>query len=435
MRVPFILASVLLPMLTFAASDRAVLTFSTLGNPSLYPNAQATMPADYQPLSVDYQNPAGFAKDGADLGINITWGDKTAEAKLDGMQPAVGPDHTGDKGNADMFGFATTTFSMTFSQPVTIPSLFWTFYRGGPQNGKIAVYEKADDSTPLTSIDLNSSDAVGYSWHELVDLAKYKIARIEFTGNTEALNIDDITVVKAGDSSNSSPPPGTAPSPPAPSVSARTQPADHPFVVPLFCDNMVLQRDQPDPVWGWTKPGETVTVAIADQKATAVADDDGKWITKIIPPAAGGPYQMKISGLQDIVLKNVLVGDVWICSGQSNMAFGMNTTQDAPREIANANQPEIRLFLLANNLALSPIDNFKGQWQPCTPETIKVGGWNGFSAVGYFFGRELQQDLKVGWNAGGSLDQPRGSCAKGTRFQSGPRSGSADRRFGQSGFL
>ena len=176
---------------------------------------------------------------------------------------------------------------------------------------------------------------------------------------------------------------------------ARAQEQPLPFVAPLFSDNMVLQRDQADAVWGCTKPGETVTVTMGTQTATAVANDDGKWMVRLTPPAAGGPYELKIAGSQEVTFHNVLVGDVWICSGQSNMAFGMQMTDNAAQEIANANQPSLRLFLVGNRLALSPVASMVGAWQPCTPDTIKVGGWMGFSAVGYFFGRDLQQDIKV----------------------------------------
>jgi len=100
-------------------------------------------------------------------------------------------------------------------------------------------------------------------------------------------------------------------------------PIAHPFVAPIFTDHMVLQRDQPDPIWGWAKPGETITVSINDSTASATADTDGKWVTQITPPPAGGPYELTVTGSQSITFSDVLVGDVWVCAGQSNMEFGL----------------------------------------------------------------------------------------------------------------
>ena len=185
-----------------------------------------------------------------------------------------------------------------------------------------------------------------------------------------------------------------------------SQNATKPFVSPVFSDNMVLQRDREDSIWGWAKPGEEVTAAIAGRTAKAVAGANGKWLAKLTPPPAGGPYELTVTGSQKLTFKNVLVGDVWICSGQSNMEFGMKKIVNAEEEIAQANHPEIRLFTLGKTTALHPIDTLKGNWLPCTPETVKVGVWDGFSAVAYFFGRELQRNLKVpigliqtGWGA------------------------------------
>jgi sialate O-acetylesterase len=178
-------------------------------------------------------------------------------------------------------------------------------------------------------------------------------------------------------------------------ISLRATAADLPFVAPLFGDGMVLQRDQADPIWGWAKPGEKVTVTMGEKTATAVADKDGKWIAKITPPPAGGPYEVKISGPEEVTLKDVLVGDVWICSGQSNMEMGIKAVKDAQQEIANANNPNIRLFLQKKANAASPVATTDGTWLPCTSENIVKDGWDGFTAVGYFFGRELQGKLNV----------------------------------------
>src|SRR6476661_3436834 len=99
--------------------------------------------------------------------------------------------------------------------------------------------------------------------------------------------------------------------------------ADKPLLHPLFASDMVLQRDVEDPVWGWTEPGKQVTVSMNGKTATATADASGKWMAKIGPFIAGGPYEMTVSGADQIKLTNVMVGDVWVCSGQSNMEMGI----------------------------------------------------------------------------------------------------------------
>jgi sialate O-acetylesterase len=176
--------------------------------------------------------------------------------------------------------------------------------------------------------------------------------------------------------------------------------SSQPFLHPLFCDNMVLQRGASDPVWGWAAPGQTVTVSIDGKTAKAVAGPDGKWMARVGPFAAGGPYTLTVSGPQTVTLNNVMVGDIWICSGQSNMQFGIGNADNAAAETANANYPNIRLFMVSNVASPTPnttvpVNGAEGHWQPCSPQTIAMGGWNGFTAVGYFFGRDLQQDIHV----------------------------------------
>ena len=107
---------------------------------------------------------------------------------------------------------------------------------------------------------------------------------------------------------------------------------------------MVLQRGKPDTIWGWSDPGDTVRVEIGDHSGTATAGADKRWQVKIDPPAAGGPYTVKITGHQTIELHNVLVGDVWLCGGQSNMGLPLRFTKDADEEIKKANYPDIRFF-------------------------------------------------------------------------------------------
>ncbi len=189
---------------------------------------------------------------------------------------------------------------------------------------------------------------------------------------------------------------------PASAQNAEAAGSARPFLSPLFADNMVFQRGLRNPVWGWTTPGQKVTVRVNGKTVSAVADPGGKWIAKLDPLPVGGPYTVAISGPQSVMLNNVLSGDVWICSGQSNMEMGIGNVNQAETEIAGADYPQIRLFTVAKDIALEPSESLikrssdlMGQWSVCTPQTVKTGGWNGFSAVGYFFGRELYKDLKV----------------------------------------
>ena len=169
-----------------------------------------------------------------------------------------------------------------------------------------------------------------------------------------------------------------------------------PYVDPLFTDNTVLQRDQPDNIWGWTTPGATVTVSVEDKTAKAVAGPDGKWDALIGPLKPGGPFPLTISGPQNVTLNNVEVGDVWLCSGQSNMEFGVGNAVNGAQEIAAANYPNIRIFTVNKSYTSTPQTLTSGQWQPVTPSSIQnQGTWNRFSAVAYFFGRDLQQAVHV----------------------------------------
>ena len=169
-----------------------------------------------------------------------------------------------------------------------------------------------------------------------------------------------------------------------------------PFLSSLFTDNMVLQRGIPDAVWGWTTPGRAVTVSLGGKTARAVAGPDGKWTARIGPFKEGGPYTLTVSGPQSVTLSNVLVGDVWLCSGQSNMEFGLGNGLDADKETAAADYPNIRLLLIDHQIAASPQQTVTGgPWAVCTPQSVRKGGWNGFSAVGYFFGRDLYQSQHV----------------------------------------
>jgi len=137
----------------------------------------------------------------------------------------------------------------------------------------------------------------------------------------------------------------------------------------LFSDHMVLQRDRPITVWGWGSPGEKVQVSLtsSDPTRTEVAQD-GKWTCTLNPlPASTKPLELKVSATNEILLKNILIGDVWLCSGQSNMEWGLGGC-DAPEDIRSANFPLIRHFGVETNFASTPQPNVKGRWNVCKPE-------------------------------------------------------------------
>lgn len=154
----------------------------------------------------------------------------------------------------------------------------------------------------------------------------------------------------------------------------------------LFSDGMVLQRGIAVPVWGSADTGEKVTVEFNGQSVSTVAAD-GKWMVRLKPLKAGGPFTLKIN---DLEIKNVLVGEVWICSGQSNMQWSLRQTDNAETEIANAKYPMIRLFTVPRSEVDKPVTDINAAWKECTPETVPT-----FSAVGYYFGRDLYKALNV----------------------------------------
>ena len=163
-----------------------------------------------------------------------------------------------------------------------------------------------------------------------------------------------------------------------------------PFVSPIFGDNMVLQRGKPDTIWGWSDPGDIVRVQIGDNTATGTAGPDRRWQVSIQPPAPGGPYTVKIAGHQTLEMHNVLVGDVWLCGGQSNMGLPLQFTKNADDEIKAANHPEIRFFTVQGKPAYHPVNVIAGNWSVLSPETAKS-----ISAVGYYFARKVQQEIHV----------------------------------------
>jgi sialate O-acetylesterase len=167
----------------------------------------------------------------------------------------------------------------------------------------------------------------------------------------------------------------------------------------VLSDHVVLQRDAPIHIWGWADPGEQVTVSLLSQKQTATGDDLGKWSVYLAPQPAGGPYNITVAGANTITISDVLIGDVWLASGQSNMEMPLKgfpnsaVLKNGAEEIANSTQPQIRLLRVHTRASDYPQPDLKDPdevWTLCTPDTAAD-----FSAVAYFFGREIQQQEKV----------------------------------------
>ncbi len=159
---------------------------------------------------------------------------------------------------------------------------------------------------------------------------------------------------------------------------------------PLIGDNMVLQRDARVPVWGTAAPGEKITVSLGDRHASASADAEGRWLVRLDPLPVGGPFEMTVAASNTITLRNVMVGEVWVASGQSNMAWPVRKSLDPEREIAAADHPTIRLFSVRKAPADQPPAHAEGHWDVCSPATVE---W--FSGVAYFFGRDVMKSLGV----------------------------------------
>jgi len=159
----------------------------------------------------------------------------------------------------------------------------------------------------------------------------------------------------------------------------------------LFADDMVLQRDHLIPIWGWADANEKIEIRFNKQLKSTKADKNGKWIIRLNAENAGGPYELSVKGKNHLVLKNVLVGEVWICSGQSNMAFTVNEAINAEKEINDAEYPFIRHFNVDRGVSSLPKDDVKsGKWEVSTKKTV-----GNFTAVGYFFAKKLYEELKI----------------------------------------
>jgi sialate O-acetylesterase len=167
----------------------------------------------------------------------------------------------------------------------------------------------------------------------------------------------------------------------------------------LFSDHMVLQSGISVPVWGLASPGEEVTVTLAGQSQSTTTGPDGKWMIHLSRLVPGGPLEMTIAGKNSITIHDILIGEVWIGSGQSNMQFPVwnsptvrayNGVVNKEQEVAAANYPQLRMYTVKTTLSPKPLDDSVGQWDVCTPETVKA-----FSAIGYFFSRDLHKALNV----------------------------------------
>ncbi|MDE0167876.1 MAG: sialate O-acetylesterase [Bryobacterales bacterium] len=158
----------------------------------------------------------------------------------------------------------------------------------------------------------------------------------------------------------------------------------------ILSDRMVLQRGAPIRVWGWADAGERVTVLFAGQRVVTEAGQEGDWQAFLHPMTAGGPYEMTVAGSNRIVLRDVLVGEVWIGSGQSNMVWPVSRSDNPEKEIDSADYPRLRLFKVERKVADEPLQDVDGNWQAAKPESVAD-----FSGVGYFFGRELHREMGV----------------------------------------
>ena len=157
----------------------------------------------------------------------------------------------------------------------------------------------------------------------------------------------------------------------------------------FISDNMVLQQKFEAPIWGWAEPGTKITITPSWDNITYqdTTDYNGDWFVKIATPSAGGPYSILIN---EDTLTNVMIGEVWICSGQSNMQWALNQSENAEEEVQKADYSDIRMFYAARDHARMPNKDVYGQWDECTPKVAST-----FSAVAYYFGRELHRELNV----------------------------------------
>jgi len=159
----------------------------------------------------------------------------------------------------------------------------------------------------------------------------------------------------------------------------------------VFGDSMVLQQQKPIHIWGWAAPDETVTITLGDNRVSTTASDDGTWDAELPPmKASNTPQKLTIEGSSNIEIQDVLIGEVWLCSGQSNMAWVVNNTENAKEVIAAADFPSIRHIKIPNHPSPTPVDHFDAAWEVCSPETA-----GRFTAVGFYMATELTKQLDV----------------------------------------
>lgn len=163
----------------------------------------------------------------------------------------------------------------------------------------------------------------------------------------------------------------------------------------IIGSHMVLQREMPVPIWGWADPSEQVTVILAANRVTTAADHKGNWMVKLPALEAPGPHKMTVTANNTIELTDILVGEVWLCSGQSNMEMGINLVNNAKQEVADADYQQIRLFDVPKRPSGQTEPDVDAEWHICNPGNVLLGSSGGFSAVAYFFGREIHQELNV----------------------------------------
>jgi len=158
----------------------------------------------------------------------------------------------------------------------------------------------------------------------------------------------------------------------------------------VFSDNMVLQQGMPIPVWGWADPGEHIAIALAAHNESTKADAGGCWTVKLPAMKAGGSYQMTVSGKNTVIVKNILIGEVWVCSGQSNMDFPLHMTHSKKSAVSGSGYPNMRLFKVPRKASAVPESDVDASWKICDRRAAMR-----FSGVGFFFGREIHEKIKV----------------------------------------
>ncbi|HEY4783404.1 MAG TPA: sialate O-acetylesterase, partial [Chthoniobacterales bacterium] len=164
-----------------------------------------------------------------------------------------------------------------------------------------------------------------------------------------------------------------------------------PVLPHLLSDHMVLQQGREIHIWGKADLGEKITVTLVEKSSSSQPDANGAWSVHLPAMQAGGPFTVIVRGKKTVVLKDVMIGEVWVASGQSNMAFALSDSLGAAEEIPKADHPQIRLFTVPRKIAQEPqSDTITAAWQICSPKTAKE-----FSAVAYYFARDLHHKLNV----------------------------------------